>query len=663
MTAIAYYLLKVIVCSGILFLYYHLALRNKLFHQWNRFYLLAVVVLSLVVPLMEFTFLQQETADDTIRFLTIVQSADNYMEEIYIRSSGPMSAEQWMGIGYVLITIVLLSSLALSVIRIYSIIRRHEIQWVDKIKFIPTQEKGTPFSFFRYIFWNEKIDLDSEAGRQIFQHELVHVKEAHSLDKIFMQLILAVFWCNPIFWLLRRELQLIHEFIADKKAVQQHDTAAFAAMILQSAYAEQFSTITNSFFQSSIKRRLLMLTKIQDPRITYASRILALPLIALVVLAFSFRTKAADVPNPISDMDPMYVGIASDTLPRKSVKEINKIDVDKQKGRITITYQDGETITLSVEEAKQKNLIRESNNSQSKNPTIRTQKGEQFQIEGTKSNPLYYVDGKEFTGDLNKIDPSTIKSINVLKDRSAVAKYGDKGKNGVVEIITKAGKVISDTIPKNEPVFEKAEVEASVDLSAWRKFLEMNLQSVIESVASKGMPPGQYTVNMRFIIKKDGSLTDFTALNDPGYGLVQKVLEIIPNSPKWKPAEQNGRPVNSYHTQPITFVISEGSDSKEKNNSGNTYPNIGATELKLKAIHDLIWVNKADEIVSFTMTVDLDNGGTKTMNHSGNQYTTADKYFLDQYVKPGHLMTIDRILVKIDGALKKIPGKVYFIRS
>jgi len=140
-------------------------------------------------------------------------------------------------------------------------------------------------------------------------------------------------------------------------------------------------------------------------------------------------------------------------------------------------------------------------------------------------------------------------------------------------------------------------------------------------------------------------------------------LEIIPNSPKWKPAEQNGRPVNSYHTQPITFVISEGSDSKEKNNSGNTYPNIGATELKLKAIHDLIWVNKADEIVSFTMTVDLDNGGTKTMNHSGNQYTTADKYFLDQYVKPGHLMTIDRILVKIDGALKKIPGKVYFIRS
>jgi hypothetical protein len=206
-------------------------------------------------------------------------------------------------------------------------------------------------------------------------------------------------------------------------------------------------------------------------------------------------------------------------------------------------------------------------------------------------------------------------------------------------------------------------VEASVNKKEWRTFLEKNLQPVIEYAAGNGMPTGQYTVNLRFLVKKDGSITDFKALNDPGYGLVQKVLAIIPNSPQWKPAEQNGKPVNSYHTQPITFVISEGSDSKEKNNSGNTYPNIGAAEIKLKGIHDLLWVNQTDEIVSFTMTIDSDNGNITSVNHSGNQYTNADKNFLNQYVKPGKLMTIEQILVRIDGALKKIPSKMYFIRS
>jgi TonB-dependent SusC/RagA subfamily outer membrane receptor len=181
--------------------------------------------------------------------------------------------------------------------------------------------------------------------------------------------------------------------------------------------------------------------------------------------------------------------------------------------------------------------------------------------------PIYFLDGKEFKGDLNKIDPGKIESINVLKDQAAIARYGQKAKYGVIEIITKNGAATLDTVPENTPVFEKAEVEASVDKNEWRKFLETNLQPIIENATSKGIPLGQHTVKIRFLVKKDGSITDFKALNDPGYGLAQKVLEIIPKSPKWKPAEQNGKPVNSYHTQPITFVISDGEESKETGSS------------------------------------------------------------------------------------------------
>ncbi len=293
MIALAYYLLKVIVCSGVLFLYYHLALRNKVFHQWNRFYLLAIVVLSLLVPVLQFHFIYTEDASSrTIQLLRVVQSADNYMETIYIQNHRSLTTAQWLSIVYAGISAIILAAVVRSLFKIYFIVRRHKVQLVNQIRFVATQERGTPFSFFRYIFWNEKIDINTPTGQQIFQHELVHVKEAHTFDKLFLQVILILFWCNPFFWLIRRELQLIHEFIADKKAVQHHDTAAFAAMILQSAYPHQFSSYYESNFSNHpIKRRLLMLTKIQNPRINYISRILALPLIAFTVLAFTFRTK------------------------------------------------------------------------------------------------------------------------------------------------------------------------------------------------------------------------------------------------------------------------------------------------------------------------------------------------------------------------------------
>jgi protein TonB len=101
------------------------------------------------------------------------------------------------------------------------------------------------------------------------------------------------------------------------------------------------------------------------------------------------------------------------------------------------------------------------------------------------------------------------------------------------------------------------EIEAAIDKDEWRQFLQKNLQPVIEQAASKGIKPGTYTVNVKFIVKKDGSIINIKALNDPGYELAQKTVSFMKDSPKWKPGLQNGKPVNSYHTQPVTFVIQE----------------------------------------------------------------------------------------------------------
>src|SRR5918993_5063419 len=195
MMDIAYYLLKVLICSGILFLYYQLALRNKIFHQWNRFYLLAAVILSVSLPLFQFTIdhTEQERSK-TVDFILFMQSADTSLEQLTVASSPSISSEQWTLLAYGCFCTVLLVSFLLSIVKIIKLVKTHSVQVLDNIKFINTKEPDAPFSFLRYIFWNDDIALASETGKQIFHHELIHVQEKHTLDKLFMQIILVLFW-------------------------------------------------------------------------------------------------------------------------------------------------------------------------------------------------------------------------------------------------------------------------------------------------------------------------------------------------------------------------------------------------------------------------------------------------------------------------------------
>lgn len=106
-------------------------------------------------------------------------------------------------------------------------------------------------------------------------------------------------------------------------------------------------------------------------------------------------------------------------------------------------------------------------------------------------------------------------------------------------------------------IFEKVEIQATVDRTKWRRHLERRLVRYIENAAGDGMPAGKYVVNVRFLVEKDGRISKVKALNNPGYGLARGAEQVVRSGPKWKPGIQNGRKVRSYHTQPITFMIME----------------------------------------------------------------------------------------------------------
>jgi protein TonB len=182
-------------------------------------------------------------------------------------------------------------------------------------------------------------------------------------------------------------------------------------------------------------------------------------------------------------------------------------------------------------------------------------KQEPPKVEITKFTPPKIVKDEEVKPDeeikeVEKLEDTKIGTINQegAKDEGVVAPPPEKS-TGVVE----APKVEEDY----DKVFTVVQIPAEYPggLPAWTKYLERNLNRDVPN--DNGAPPGKYTVIVSFIVSKDGSISDVTSENDPGYGTKAEAIKVIQKGPKWKPAVQNGRNVIYRHKQSITFVVSE----------------------------------------------------------------------------------------------------------
>lgn len=357
MESLYWYIFKMLIISGILCGYYFLALKDKAIHKWNRFYLLSTVFLSLLLPLITIPIYQ--SIDQTGTMIRVLQSF-TMQEEIVITAGGGYSwwnAEGLMLMVYSIITFIFIVTLVSSIIKIYRIRKEGPCKEVRGIHFISTSIKGTPFSFFNAVFWNPAIDLNTATGQQIFNHEMAHIKERHSWDKMCLHLVLSLFWINPFFWLIRKELSMIHEFIADKMSLEDGDTQAFAQMVLSSVYNGRSFTITNDFFHSPIKRRLIMLTK-NNSKVNYFSRLLVLPLAALIFIGISCEVQTDEIPENRQNISSQLQAGNSpeDSFDIKTLygKKVVSLDVITPNGKamIKIVYDDGSSETITMEEAR-----------------------------------------------------------------------------------------------------------------------------------------------------------------------------------------------------------------------------------------------------------------------------------------------------------------------
>lgn len=295
MTAIYPFLFKSILVSGILMGWYMLALRGKRMYNYNRFFLLFTLYASVQVPLLHLQWFSVSPTGvaASAPAALLLQAADVSVPP----SPDAQLAHAVMNWDNVALYAVASISLFLAgmllwrVMNILIIAARYPRSVHEGIMVVRTDLEKAPFSFMRLLFWRNDIDINSAKGRLIFQHEQAHIRQAHTIDKLLSGLLTATFWMNPFFWLIQKELSLVHEFIADSKAIADNDTDAFARMLLPGNISNHMLTPEHQFFSSPIKKRLTMLQTSAKTSYAFFRKAMILPLIAVSVLLFSFTVR------------------------------------------------------------------------------------------------------------------------------------------------------------------------------------------------------------------------------------------------------------------------------------------------------------------------------------------------------------------------------------
>lgn len=311
MTAL-FYILKFILCSGLLYGYYYSTLRNRRFHRYNRFYLLAIVPLSAIIPALHiplpaWSYGSQHPIQQTIQII----NAGKWEEPVTIFANKNgwahfINIQNGFLLVYLIGVFVGCWLLFRSLRHIAALRKQYPFEQMQEIKLYQTSAPGTPFSFFRSIFWNKQIALDQPEGEQIFRHEYFHVQQQHSADVLFMEMATSIAWFNPFFHLIRREIKAIHEFLADEYALSGSDHLSYAEMLITQAIEQKTNPLTHPFFHHQLKRRIQMITSSNLIRRSgYLRRILALPLLLLIVSSFAVKlTRSANSVSKLTGAAP-----------------------------------------------------------------------------------------------------------------------------------------------------------------------------------------------------------------------------------------------------------------------------------------------------------------------------------------------------------------------
>ncbi|MCD2421960.1 M56 family metallopeptidase [Niabella pedocola] len=284
------YLVKMVACSAILFGYYYCFLRNERFHQYNRFFLLGIVLLSFCLPLLKLPLLTPGSMDAVLQTWQRLSPAPVTLDEVVVSSNTrtvfhPQNGLTWCYAGVSLLLSIRLFMACRNVLKLK---KGQPGKRIGRIRLFWSDHPKTPFSFFNWMFWNPRLSMHSPQGKQIFRHEWYHIRQKHSWDLFFIELVCVCCWLNPFFFLIRKELHTLHEFLADRHVTRSTDRFDYAQLLVRHSLGAAHHPLMTPFFNTDLKRRIAMLTQNRQPVLQYLRKAMALPVIATALFLVSF---------------------------------------------------------------------------------------------------------------------------------------------------------------------------------------------------------------------------------------------------------------------------------------------------------------------------------------------------------------------------------------
>ncbi|WET02650.1 M56 family metallopeptidase [Flavobacterium sp. YJ01] len=337
MEAIFIYIAK----SGFLMLMFYCAyyflLRKETFFNSNRWFLLSGLVVSAVLPLLTYT---KVVWIESAPILNSIQSNVNIIEKESPEFNWNQIILGIYGIGFIIFII----KLAIDFYSLNAIIKGKKIQQQADFKFIDINENIAPFSYFEYIVYNSSLYTASEL-ENIIEHEKVHSDQNHTVDVLVSRFFSIIFWFNPIVWLYKKAITQNLEFIADSEAAKKLlDKKAYQYTLLKITTHENCVAITNHFYQSLIKKRIVMLNTNQSKKRNSWKYYVVIPALAAFVLLFQVEVVAKEKSKIVTDKESNIASV--------DVFKIRKNSTDSELNEIKNNLQKNHNIKFEVSNVK-----------------------------------------------------------------------------------------------------------------------------------------------------------------------------------------------------------------------------------------------------------------------------------------------------------------------
>ncbi len=528
------FLLSTTLVLTTLYVPYTLLLRRERFFRQNRFTLLAILILSLVLPFCDIhalysgellsSLFSKPVPNAVVEFSSTEQIASTTplepieFTEAHIR---PLDIWPWLCLIYLIGAFIILTVRVWQYARMKRLIRKSSL-WYDEEDGITIHchvDNIAPCSWMRHIVISEH-DY-THHSREILLHEKGHVLCHHSWDILLLTLVQTLQWYNPFAYMLGASLRDVHEYEADDYVLRQGITASeYQTLLLKTTVGNSKYTFANNFNHSLIKNRIVMMkNKPNSPWMRYkALYILPLAIVLLSAFATPTASNLADEENSTIGAGRKKVEISGKVIDAESGKRLSGVNVFvrkpgnprivagvvSEKGKFSLKTYEGNVLT--------------------------------FSSVGMQDFSVIVPEG----GD-KSMSITMYKAVLSFPEMTVVA-YAPEEETEVEQ---------ESTLSEESFAVVERMPEYPGGMGECYKFFSRNIK--YPTAASKAGIQGKVIVE--FLVKEDGSIADISVKQGINPELDAEAMRVVSTMPKWKPGEQRGKPVSVRYEMPIMFSL------------------------------------------------------------------------------------------------------------